>query len=109
MPKNRAAEGSVDDEQVQGTKLATDSQAAGSGMAALAAVDTVRVCVGVRRRDRHRARRVRAHRTHPQRQATRSFHHHIAKAGDVRVAGLFTYGARGIPLLSHGCGRRACG
>lgn len=45
MPKNRAAEGSVDDEQVQGTKLATDSQAAGSGMAALAAVDTVRVCV----------------------------------------------------------------
>lgn len=40
MPKKRAADSSVGDEQVQGTKLATDSQAVGSGMAALAAVDT---------------------------------------------------------------------
>ncbi|RYQ64226.1 transporter, major facilitator family protein [Bifidobacterium pseudolongum subsp. globosum] len=40
MPKRRAAERSVDDEQTQGVKLATDSQVPGSGMAALAAVDT---------------------------------------------------------------------
>ena len=40
MPKKRAAESSVDDEQTQSVKLATDSQVPGSGMAALAAVDT---------------------------------------------------------------------
>lgn len=40
MPKKRAAESSVDDEQVQGTRMQTASEAPASGMAALAAVDT---------------------------------------------------------------------
>lgn len=64
-----------------------------------------RLCVGVRRRDRHRAHRGRAHHAHPQRQVTRSFHHHIAKAGDVHVAGLFFVYRHEMLLPSlHGCG-----